>query len=121
MNGLSAGLGFHQALAQGAMTDLATRVRPVLVPDGQGGETQGTPDRSLSFPCRLYGNERTPMEQPQAGRVVAVMQWQLAMPVGTDLRPEDQVEVKTKTFEVIDLDEARSVAALTWVNLREVD
>ena len=117
---LDSGLTYHRGLVKAALPDTATRSRPTKVDDGSGGSTDGAPDLSLQFPCRLYGQAKTPLEQPQAGRIVAIMEWQLAAPVGTDLVPKDQVILKGRTFEVIDLDEKRSSPALLWVNLREV-
>jgi hypothetical protein len=117
---MDAALGYHRALAVAAMPDRATRRRPVKVDDGQGGETDGPPDLSLSFPCRLYGQGKTPFEPPQAGRIVSIMQWTMAIPHGTDLKPSDEVIVKGQVFEVIDDADKRSSAVTMWVNLREV-
>lgn len=121
MNLLGLGLAFHQAQARSAMVDTATRLRPQGTgSDNAGGFTTGAVDTSLTFPCRLYGAAKTPLEQPQGGRVVAIMQWSMAAPVGTDLQPADQVQVSGRVFEVIDQDEKRTGPALLWVNLREV-
>lgn len=117
---LDSSLDYHRALVLSMLPDTATRRRAVKIADGSGGFTDGTPDTSLTFPCRLYGHTKTPLEQPEAGRIVAVMQWELACPHGTDLQPRDQVLLNNGTFEVIDDADKRSSATLMWVNLKEV-
>lgn len=117
---LDAGLTYHRALVQQALPSTGTRVRPVLAADSQGGLTAGAPDTSLTFPCRLQAQATQSQEPSQAGRVVAVMQWQLECPHGTDLRPTDRVTVNGGTFEIVDDADKRSSAVVMTVNLREV-
>lgn len=117
---MDGGLTYHRGLVLQALPDTANRVRPVLASDNQGGLTAGTPDTSLSFPCRLQALPTQSQEPSQAGRVVAVMQWQLECPHGTDLRPTDKVTVNGGTFEVVDDADKRSSAVVMTVNLREI-
>lgn len=117
---LDVSIPFHRGLALSALPDTAQRIRPTLISDGQGGETTGTPDTSLSFACRLSSRRVTPREQEQAGRVTALMQWVLEVPHGTDLLPTDQVRVNGGLFEVIDDNDKGSAAVIMTVNLREI-
>jgi hypothetical protein len=120
MSLMDAGLTYHRALVQTALPDSATRVRPVLAPDNQGGLTAGPPDTSLTFPCRLQAKATQSQETSQQGRVVAVMQWQLECPHGTDLQPKDGVLVNGGTFEIVDDADRQSSSVVMTVNLREI-
>jgi hypothetical protein len=117
---LDSGLTYHRAVVQSGLPDTATRVRPVLSSDNQGGLTVGTPDTSLTFACRLQARATQSQETTQEGRVVAVMQWQLECPHGTDLVPKDRVTVNGGTFEVVDDADKRSSAVVMTINLREI-
>jgi hypothetical protein len=117
---MDATLPYHRGMALSAMPDTATRIRPTVIGDGQGGETPGLPDTSLSFPCRLAARAQTALELEQAGRLVAIMKYTLYCPHGTDLLPTDQVRVNGGLFEVLDDADKRSSAAVMTVNLREI-
>jgi len=123
---LDTGLPFMRAITGALLPDSAIVSRPVFVDDGQGGKAQGTPLSLGPYPVRLEARRRTPIEQPEAGRVVSVMEWTAYLPHGTDVKATDQLTITSsafypgRTFEVLGDNDARSSSVVMAVNLKEV-
>lgn len=71
------------------------------VSDGQGSATAAYPILYAAVPCRLV-KAKLQHEVVQAGVLVAVATWTLSLPLGTDLRPADQVNKDTMLYQIVD-------------------
>jgi hypothetical protein len=115
--------GYRRTRMPALMTDTATVIRLIEVPDGAGGTTI-TEQVVGGVACSLQTQSISAVigrEAPEAGRVVASTAWTAYLPHGTDVGPKDLLAVNGRRYEVVDSDAMRSDAVVTAVNLRRVE
>ena len=78
--------------------DSAQVLRKISAPDGLGGQTtawaptQSASGQPLSFPCRCIP-QRVQGESVVAGRIEAVTDFRIFLPVGTDVTAKDRLAI----------------------------
>jgi hypothetical protein len=87
------------------MTDSAAIQRREATGDERGGRTLGaweTVSGLESVPCRYWPRgDAAPHEVEGTTRVQVISLWGFAVPVGTDVRSTDRLEVGSRHFEVV--------------------
>jgi hypothetical protein len=91
--------------------------RKSVVSDSQGGETETWADVG-HYLCRLRA--RSARESQEAERPVASTAWDLLLPWGTTVLPEDRFRIAGLDYEVADTDTPRSEQTCVRIPVRRV-
>ncbi|MBC8140007.1 MAG: hypothetical protein H7Y38_01050 [Armatimonadetes bacterium] len=92
------------------LTQLATVLRRDVTQGADGSHaTDYKPMPGAPLPCRVVssGSER---EVEQGGQIVSLRNTEVRLPVGSDVRDTDRLQVGGETFAVIGLDAGRADA-----------
>lgn len=80
--------------------------RPVYAPDGQGGRrvtgytTPASGSAAANTGARLMPAGTQAAERILAERPAAIGAWTITLPQGTDVRPDDRIIIRSRSFEV---------------------
>lgn len=80
--------------------------RPVYASDGQGGRrvtgytTPASGSAATGTGARLMPAGTQAAERILAERPVAIGAWTITLPQGTDVRPDDRIIIRSRSFEV---------------------
>lgn len=88
-----------QAVEQ-TMVDTASILRVVRTRDNAGGWITTT-ETVATLPCSYRQILITPREQEATTTVRAISFWRFIFPAGSDVRSTDQIQVGTRTWEVV--------------------
>lgn len=89
-----------EATAGSALPDTCMVLRPTDVPNDMGGQTRTWGTAVASVACRIRPGGLAPDEARRREGVVALGDWVITMPAGTDVQKTDRVVSGSRTFEV---------------------
>lgn len=114
-------LGFLQSLSEGFLSDACTIQRRTEGTVTGDGTTASYPAVASNVPCAVQPDGSATSERQGArGGIVALSNWRIRLPHGTDVRVRDRILVGARTFEVQGV-RARSYEAVRVAICVEID
>lgn len=104
-------------LAEG-FDNQASVLRKTLTPDGLGSASE-TWATVATLGCNLVRVSKW-MEGARTGEVRAVSDWEAHLPLGSDVRPQDRLQIAGVTYEVTDTDTGLTDALVLRAGLRRL-
>lgn len=89
-----------RAAQAAGLPDMATLYRTARTVDATGG-ISGTRAQMGTERCRV--SRANPREVQQGGKTVALADWIVTLPYGTDVRTDDEIETGGRTLRVVGL------------------
>lgn len=81
------------------LTGTCTVLRPESFDDNAGG-ARLVPVEIATLPCKLIPSAIPGWEKTAAGELASYSVWQVRLPAGSDVRPQDTLAIGARVFEV---------------------